>query len=94
MLRGEVRAEVATEEAPAAAVGGAVDAVAVDPGEPRRRAVREGGAHVDEGAVRDAVAGDEDGRLAADPERHDRAMGGVEAPKNLIEGSDGGRVAE
>jgi len=54
----------------------------------------EGGAHVDEGAVRDAVAGDEDGRLAADPERHDRAMGGVEAPKNLVEGSDGGRVAE
>jgi hypothetical protein len=91
-----VRAEVAPEERPAAPVRGAVDAVAVHSGgKPGRRAVREGGAHADEGAVRKVVARDEDGRLAAaGPEGDHWAVGGVEAPEQRGQGSDGRRASE
>lgn len=54
--------------------------------------MRERGAHVHEGAVREIMAGDEYGWLAADPEGDDRSMSGVETPESLGEGSDSGRV--
>jgi hypothetical protein len=49
---------------------------------------------VHEGAVREIMAGDEYGWLAADPEGDDRSMSSAEKPKNLSEGSDSGRVPE
>ena len=48
--------------------------------------VHEGGAHVHEGAVREIMAGDEYGWLAADPEGDDWSMSSVETTKSLGEG--------
>lgn len=77
--------EVAADEAPVGAVGRVADAAGARVEEPRglgeRRAVGEGGAALDEDAVRQLDVSDEDPRRAQEADGDDWAVARVEAPE-------------
>jgi len=88
-----LRGEVAADEAPVRAIRGGVDVAAAGAEQALRlddrRAVGEGGASVDERAVRQAAVGDEDVRGEEEAERDDGAVPRVQLPEERAQVKDG-----